>query len=62
MTHDEAIELLRLMRRQQQEEDSAAPLDPEMLARAYVRMFSGRRKICGEGESGETTGKGGERA
>ena len=44
MTREEAIELLELMRRQQQDEDSVAPPDPGMLAEAYVRLISRRRR------------------
>jgi len=50
MTRDEAIELLELMKRQQHDEDDVAPLDPEMLARAYVRMIARRRRKGGEQE------------
>lgn len=53
MTRDEAIELLELMKRQQHEEDSAARLDPEMLARRYVRIISRRR---GNGRDGKGEG------
>lgn len=53
MTRDEALELLELMKRQQHDEDSVAPLDPEMLARAYVRMIARRRKNRGEQDRGD---------
>lgn len=57
MTREEAIELLELMRRQQHDEESIAPLDSEMLARAYVRITTRRRKNgCKQERDGGTSG------
>ena len=58
MTREEAMELLELMRRQQQAEDSVAPLDPETLARAYVRELSRRRRNGRNAEGGGVAGNG----
>jgi hypothetical protein len=43
MTREEALQLLELMKRQQNDEDSIARLEAEQLAKGYVRLTARRR-------------------
>jgi hypothetical protein len=62
MTREEALQLLELMKRQQNDEDSIARLKAEQLAKGYVRLASRRRngKREEDGKGGPTAGGGGQ--
>lgn len=62
MTREEALLLLELMKRQQNDEDSIARLRAEQLAKGYVRLVSRRKngKHEADGKGGPPAGGGGQ--